>query len=37
MRGSPAPSDERPRRWQYPVGVLLIALIAALAALLRGC
>ena len=37
LGGSPAPPDERPRRWQYPVGVLLIVAIAAFAFLLRGC
>ena len=36
MRGSPAPPDERPRRWQYPVGVVILVLLAALAYLLRA-
>ena len=37
MRGAPAPPDERPRRWQYPAGVVILALLAALAYALRAC
>jgi hypothetical protein len=29
--GSPAPPDERPRRWQYPVAAVIIVLLALLA------
>jgi hypothetical protein len=34
--GSPAPPDERPRRWQYPVGVLIMLALAALVYWLRA-
>ena len=34
--GAPAPPEERPRRWQYLIGVLVILLLAALAYWLRG-
>lgn len=33
--GSPAPPDERPRRWQYPVAALIILALAVLAYWLR--
>lgn len=34
--GAPAPQEDRPRRWQYPVGVLLLLALAALAYWLRS-
>lgn len=33
--GSPAPPDERPRRWQYLAGVVIILALAGLAYWLR--
>jgi hypothetical protein len=34
--GSPAPPELRPRRWQYPVAVVVLLVLAALTYWLRG-
>lgn len=35
--GSPAPPDERPRRWQYPVGAVVLVLMLLVALWFRSC
>jgi hypothetical protein len=36
LGGSPAPPDQRPRGWQYPVAAVIILALAALVYLLRA-
>jgi hypothetical protein len=35
-RGAPAPPEDRPRRWQYPVAAAVLVALAALAYWLRA-
>jgi hypothetical protein len=37
IHGHPAPPEERPRRWQYPVGVAVLAAMLGLLLWLRSC
>jgi hypothetical protein len=36
LGGAPAPPEDRPRRWQYPLAVAILLALAAVTYWLRG-